>query len=392
MTREEYLSVVREIMLEFAALTGLSPEKKCPSRYLWTDAFAVCNFLELYRETDNEQYRDLAIRLVNQVHGVLGKHREDDARKGWISGLSEKEGERHPTRGGLRIGKKLNERKPGDPYNDRLEWDQDGQYFHYLTKWMHALNQMANASGDFIYNRWAIELAKTAHTGFIYASPISGGQKRMYWKMSIDLSYPLVPSMGQHDPLDGLVTYCQLQATAKRDPNRHTSPDLVAEITDMADICAGKSWTTDDPLGIGGLLSDAYLLAQLMINDDFEGTGLLKTLLESSLEGLKVYTRDHPLGLPAHYRLAFRELGLSIGLGTIGKVKGLIGQKEDHRIREGRLDSLVNSLMGYVPLRETIQSFWLQEVNQETTSWKNHLDINMVMLATSLAPDGYLNL
>jgi len=34
----------------------------------------------------------------------------------------------------------------------------------------------------------------------------------MHWKMSIDLSYVLVPSMGQHDPLDGLVTYCELQA------------------------------------------------------------------------------------------------------------------------------------------------------------------------------------
>ena len=28
----------------------------------------------------------------------------------------------------------------------------------------------------------------------------------MYWKLSIDLSRPLVASMGQHDPLDGLVT------------------------------------------------------------------------------------------------------------------------------------------------------------------------------------------
>lgn len=39
----------------------------------------------------------------------------------------------------------------------------------------------------------------------------------MYWKMSIDLSSPLVPSMGQHDPLDGLITYLQLQATAPLD-------------------------------------------------------------------------------------------------------------------------------------------------------------------------------
>ena len=40
-------------------------------------------------------------------------------------------------------------------------------------------------------------------------------RKRMYWKLSIDLSRPLVASMGQHDPLDGLVTCAQLEATAR---------------------------------------------------------------------------------------------------------------------------------------------------------------------------------
>ena len=163
--------------MEFATLTGLSPTKERPRRYLWTDAFAVCNFLELYRETGDGQYRDLATRLVNQVHGVLGKHREDDVRRGWISGLSEREGEQHPTKGGLRIGKQLNERKSGDPIDDHLEWDQDGQYFHYLTRWMHALNQMCSTTGDFVYNRWAMELARAAYTGFVYTSPILGGRK-----------------------------------------------------------------------------------------------------------------------------------------------------------------------------------------------------------------------
>jgi hypothetical protein len=391
MTREERISVVRKMMMEFAALSGLSPAKKHPRRYLWTDAFALCNFLELYTQTGDAQYRDLAIRLVNQVHTVLGRHREDDPRKGWISGLSEREGEQHPTRRGLRIGKELNERKPGDPIDDRLEWNQDGQYFHYLTKWMHALNRMCRATGDFVYKRWAMELAKAAHTGFVRVSSISG-QKHMYWKMSIDLSYPLVPSMGQHDPLDGLVTYCELEATGKKDPGRRTSPDLVTEIADMADICAGKSWATDDPLGVGGLLSDAYRVAQLMINEDFEGTGLFKTLLESSLEGLKLYMRDDHLRLPARYRLAFRELGLSIGLGAIENTRRLVRQRAGRHNREKGTDSLVGSLMGYAPLRETIEAFWLQEVNRESASWKNHLDINMVMLATSLAPDGYLTL
>jgi hypothetical protein len=79
-----------------------------------------------------------------------------------ISSFDENVGEAHPTIEGLRIGKKLNERKSDEPYDERLEWEQDGQYFHYLTKWMHALNRTTEVTGDLRYNRWALELAKTA--------------------------------------------------------------------------------------------------------------------------------------------------------------------------------------------------------------------------------------
>ena len=100
--------MAREIMTEFAKRTGLSPAGKVPRRYLWTDAFAVCNFLELYRQGGEEKYKHLALALVDQVHNRLGRHREDDPRTGWISGLDEQEGKRHPTKGGLRIGKEMN--------------------------------------------------------------------------------------------------------------------------------------------------------------------------------------------------------------------------------------------------------------------------------------------
>jgi len=131
---------VQEIMLEYAILTGLSPSRDHPRRYLWTDAFAVCNYLEIFSQTNNQAYQDLAFSLVNQVHHILGQHRNDDPRAGWISGLDKEEGELHPTKGGLRIGKHLKERMPGEPLDERLEWERDGQYYHYLTKWMHALN------------------------------------------------------------------------------------------------------------------------------------------------------------------------------------------------------------------------------------------------------------
>jgi hypothetical protein len=391
MKEDESGLMVRKIMLEFAKLTGLSPAGKAPRRYLWTDAFAVCNFLELYRQTSDEKNKRLALRLVDQVHNLLGRHRKDDPRTGWISGLDEQEGQRHPTTGGLRIGKEMNERNPTDPFDERLEWDRDGQYYHYLTKWMHALNRVSRVTGDSIYNAWAMELAKTAHARFTYA-PGSGGQKGMYWKMSINLSYPLVPSMGQHDPLDGFITYNQLQAAADRNSEKSTGLDLHAEIRDMAAICEGKSWVTDDPLGIGGLLGDTYKVAQLVITKYFEQTDLLGILLESSLLGLEAWARKNPLKLPADYRLAFRELGLSIGLRAVERLQELIGKSPGLLNKKLPLHSRIESLMRYTSFSEKIEMFWLENENQKAPSWTEHRDINMVMLATSLAPDEYLAL
>jgi len=385
------LSMVREIMLEFADLTGLSSPEKAPRRYLWTDAFAVCNFLELYRQTSDEKWKHLALRLVEQVHNLLGRHRGDDPRTGWISGLDEEEGKRHPTIGGLRIGKRMNERKPAEPFDEGLEWDRDGQYFHYLTKWMHALNRVSRVTGDSTYNIWAIELAKAAHAKFTYVPP-SGRQKRMYWKMSIDLSCPLVPSMGHHDPLDGLITYNQIQAAAPKDSEKSKPLDLSAEITDLAKICEGKSWVTDDPLGIGGVLGDAYKVAQLIINGYAEHIDLLGILLDSSLPGLESYARKNPLKLPADYRLAFRELGLSIGLRAVERLQKLITGNPGLFNKKLRLHSRIEKLMRYTSFSERIEMFWLEDTNQGASSWTEHHDINMVMLATSLAPDGYLAL
>jgi hypothetical protein len=191
----------REIMKDFAHSTGLTSDEE-PKRYLWTDAFAVCNYLGLHTATGEEPFRVLALELVDQVHRILGRHRPDDPREGWISGLSEAAGARHPTAGGLRIGKPAPERWPDEPHNPRTEWDRDGQYYHYLTKWMHALSRVWQVTGDETYHGWAVELGEAAHRGFLVPGT---GSKRLSWKMSIDLSRRLVPSTGLHDPLDGFL-------------------------------------------------------------------------------------------------------------------------------------------------------------------------------------------
>jgi hypothetical protein len=388
MKQNESIAEVEKIMTDFAELTGLSPTREePPERYLWTDAFAVCNFLGLYRQTGEERYKNLALNLVEQVHDTLGRHREDDSRTGWISGLEEMEGKKHPTKGGLRIGKGINERKQEEPFNERLEWHRDGQYYHYLTKWMHALNRVSKVTDDSTYNEWAIDLAKTAHARFAYL-PSASDQKSMYWKMSIDLSYPLVESMGHHDPLDGWIIYNQIQVTATKESKKVTGPYLSSELTDMEAICAGKNWATNDPLGIGGLLSDALKVAQLVINGQFEQTDLVETLLDAAVEGLGSYVRQGPLDYPADYRLAFRELGLSIGLRAVERLQGVIRKKRGVFPKKHPVHKHIENLNQSSPLIETIETFWLG--HQEAKTWKEHRDINMVMLATSLEPDGYL--
>ena len=94
-------------------------------RYLWTDGFAVLNFLTIYTHTSDTVFLTLAQRLVSQVHSVLGYTRDLRQRLPGATDAS-------PLEAGLRIGKVGDEDDPSG--------NGDGQYFHYLTVWMFALN------------------------------------------------------------------------------------------------------------------------------------------------------------------------------------------------------------------------------------------------------------
>lgn len=368
-----------KLMKEFADSTGLTAQGP-PRRYLWTDAFAVCTFLGLYRETNDRAYLELANKLVDQVHQVLGKYRVDDPRRGWISGLSEQEGERHPTCGGLRIGKTLNERRPNEPLNQRLEWERDGQYYHYLTKWMHALHSMWRETGDDRYQMWAVELAVAAQRAFTRKS-VPGVPKRMVWKMSIDLSRELVSSMGQHDPLDGLVTCLELQSPESGDAK--TDSGLESAIAELTEISSHGDWVTEDPLGIGGLLDDASRLAQIVFNRGVEQRALLRRILIATRSSLAAISWSPLLINPAERRLAFRELGLSIGFHGLERVTGIVE-------RDAELGEIAGNLLADRHFAMEIQDFWSNELHRSNNTWLDHRDINSVMLAASLVPQGYL--
>ena len=310
--------------------------------------------------------------LIDQVHQVLGRYRADDVRQGWISGLDEETGQRHPTRGGLRIGKPLKERQPGEPIDERLEWDRDGQYFHYLTKWMHALCRAAFVTSDPAYVAQALELGAAAFNGFVQRSA-SGDVVGIYWKMSTDLSRPLTYAMGLHDALDGFITFRELQHVSWKMPPKLEVPDLTSAIETLSKLCRKRDWTTTDPLGIGGLLFDACRLSQL--TGGHADQELLEQLTDASEKGIRAFLASRSLRRSSSQRLAFRELGLAIGLMAAPTI----------------IDRARGTTDQYRSLADQIVSAWLPLAHSPDELWQAHQDINDVMLATALTPETFLS-
>jgi hypothetical protein len=375
-------------MSEFARRTGLSPSAENPKRYLWTDAFAVCNFLELFQQSGDQQYRRCATELINQVHRVLGRYRDDDLRRGWISGLDDERGRYQPTLGGLRIGKPLRERGVDEAVDERLEWDRDGQYFHYLTKWMHALCQAHFVTGSHDYVRWAGELAETAFRAFVRRSE-SGEVSGVYWKMRTDLSRPLVPAMGLHDALDGFITFREVQYAIAKIPTDPNRLDQASEA--LFALCQDGDWTTDDPLGVGGLLFDASRLCQLIHEEQQRELRLLEAVIEGCREGLMLLLARGYLNWPIPHRLAFRELGLAIGLRALPIIADAVEKNKNTSESSPALLQTIDQLLPYETLSDEIVGLWLPHAEHQDETWKAHQDINDVMLATALIPDTFLS-
>jgi hypothetical protein len=372
MRPDDATAIAAQLMSAFASRTGLYPASEHQQRYLWTDAFAVCNFLELFERTGDEIYRRCATDLIDQVHQVLGRYRSDDVRQGWISGLDEQTGQQHPTKGGLRIGKPLKERQLGEPIDEQLEWDRDGQYFHYLTKWMHALCRAPFKIDDPAYLAQALELGAGAFNGFVHRSA-SGDVLGIYWKMSTDLSRPLTYAMGFHDALDGFITFRELRhACWKKRPTLEV-PDLTSAIESLSKLCRKRDWTTTDPLGIGGLLFDACRLSQLTGEDADQE--LLGQLAAASEQSLHAFLASRSLRRSSSQRLAFRELGLAIGLMAASMIIDRARATRDQ----------------YRSLAGQLVNAWLPLAHSPDELWQGHRDINDVMLATALAPETFLS-
>jgi len=196
--------------------------------------------------------------------------------------------------------------------------------------------------------------------------------------------------MGQHDPLEALVTYTELQTNTGHYKPLPSDVDLAKEIADYRSMCAYKSWATEDPLGTGSLLIDTFRLAQIKANFKISESVELTHLLADCAAGITAFVSSRQADYPAQHRLAFRELGLAIGLEALARLRDLHLQYPHKYSLTKAYIAQLERLEDFADLADKITSFWLEAAHQQVASWRDHLDINMVMLATSLAPDAFL--
>jgi hypothetical protein len=234
----------------------------------------------------------------------------------------------------------------------------------------------------------SVELGEAAFKGFARRSR-SDEIASVYWKMSTDLSRPLVAATGLHDALDGFISFREAQNAVKTLANIELAP-LSAAIESLSLLCRYGNWTTDDPLGLGGLLFDACRLCRLPdagLND----VGLVDQLMDACRNGLTSLLAGRQLSWPAAHRLAFRELGLATGLKALPIIADAVVKDRSRFGSRPALGRALDFLLPYESLSEKITGFWMPHTQHRDANWLAHQNINEVMLATALIPDTFLS-
>ena len=130
------------------------------------------------------------------------------------------------------------------------------------------------------------------------------------------------------------------------------------------------------------MLLNIYQLEKLQQEQgrDDHDSRLLRQLYSASLKSLQQISNSPELTTTysAKQRYAFREFGLSIGLHAM-----------EHLLKEGLVGPIVE-FKPFLSLATDIERFWLNPSNQVAHTWIKYLDINEVMLATSLDPESWL--
>ena len=120
---------------------------------------------------------------------------------------------------------------------------------------------------------------------------------------------------------------------------------------------------------------------------------LLGLVVGAAANGLTRYLAAQPFSQPTTQRLAFRELGLAIGLQATTRLWAVLEREAASLDAQPALRAALESLVAQVPLARTITETWRDvEHRGGDATWLAHEDIDTVMLATALEPSGYLEL
>lgn len=257
-----------EARLQWMARKRIWPHAPKYARYLWTDAFGVSLLASLAVATQRRAYLDQAGELVSDVQRVLGRPR------------------------GIRIGEAP---------------DRDGQYAHYLARWMMSLAHLGAATDSLlgdgsgaVWRSAGVSLAKQVHAPFVVRGV------GIWWKMREDLEgpHPDGYGMGALDAFDLFAAYRAL------DP---TGIALGAEADDVYDIMVRH--------GAPAMDQDLALGMALVIGAPHSGTPWADSLIKRGLAGLtKLWRGDHFARSTREpgFTLAFGNAGAAIGLQAVG--------------------------------------------------------------------------
>lgn len=190
--------------------------------------------------------------LVETVHDTLGVPRSSQLPMA-LSTLSDADCGRHQHQRrwkGLRIGKPL-AAASSDP-----GMALDGQYWHYLDKWMFALARLAveegseSPQGQRVICR-ALGLIRDVHDHFVEHDARTGNPLGVRWKVNMDASpiKGMPATRPSSDAVSGLVAYTAVATAAKA---LGCTGGIESELRDMKGIVVAMNpAVSSDPLGWG---------------------------------------------------------------------------------------------------------------------------------------------
>lgn len=226
----------------------------------------------------------------------------------------------------------------------------DGQYFHYIDKWLFALARTNHIEDG-------LRIAKSIFPYFFQENRRGSGG--ITWKLSVNARPPraLPPTFGPNDDtLNALIVFSLLESQRRRNDQCMPNLGLSDEIEKLQDsLRSYRPRVTDDPLGWGlEAIFDQFVHGH-------PRTKQLRNLASAALD-------------PSHISLPFRLYGALIGATVSNEV--LVSPEELERLR-----------------RVCIRHQFRQLEKARTSNGRYHEDhaaINRVMLAVALLGPGTL--